>query len=200
MKIIGDCVRLSATDLANHVACRHLTSLDLAVAQERVAPPEKTAWLPASMQRRGEAHERAFVVLKILAARLDAAGMIYMVTGSIAAGYYSEPRMTRDIDLVVELDAPDADRIAALLTPEFLLERETIVNATRQRRIFNVIHVEAAVKADIIVRKDTPYRREKLGRRRQVTIDGQLVWVVSAEDLILSKLEWSKDSGSELQT
>jgi len=61
MKIIGDRARLSATDLANHVACRHLTALDLAVAQDRVAPPGKTAWLPASMQQRGEAHERAYV-------------------------------------------------------------------------------------------------------------------------------------------
>lgn len=69
MKIIGGRVRLSATDLANHVACPHLTSLDLAVAQARLTPPEKTAWLPASMQQRGEAHERAYV--EHLRARYD---------------------------------------------------------------------------------------------------------------------------------
>jgi uncharacterized protein len=69
MKIIADRVRLSATDLANHVACPHLTALDLAVAQERLHPPEITAWLPASMQARGEAHERAYV--EHLRARVD---------------------------------------------------------------------------------------------------------------------------------
>lgn len=138
-------------------------------------------------------------VLKLLAARLDAAGIPYMLTGSMAAGYYSEPRMTRDIDLVVELSAPDADRMAALLTPEFLLERETMVSAIRRRRIFNVIHVAAAVKVDIIVRKDAPYRHEEFSRRRQMMLDGQPMWLVSAEDLILSKLDWSKDRHSELQ-
>ncbi|MGC4083730.1 MAG: hypothetical protein QM736_16870 [Vicinamibacterales bacterium] len=61
MKVVAGRIRLSATDLANHVACRHLTALDRAVAEERLAPPESTAWLPASMQQRGEAHERAYV-------------------------------------------------------------------------------------------------------------------------------------------
>src|SRR5882672_311448 len=69
MKIIANRVRLSATDLANHVACVHLTALDLAVAQQRLNPPAKTAWLPLSMQQRGEAHERAYVDL--LQARYD---------------------------------------------------------------------------------------------------------------------------------
>ena len=61
MKIIANRVRLSATDLANHVACVHLTTLDLAVEQQRLIRPQKTAWLPASLQQRGEAHERAYV-------------------------------------------------------------------------------------------------------------------------------------------
>jgi hypothetical protein len=65
--------------------------------------------------------------------------------------------------------------------------------------MFNLIHVGAAVKVNMIVRKDTPFRREELGRRRSVTIDDQPMWLVSPEDLILSKLEWSKGSGSELQ-
>ncbi len=49
------------------------------------------------------------------------------------------------------------------------------------------------------MRKDLPYRREEFRRRRQVTIDGQHMWLVSPEDLILSKLDWAKDSRSELQ-
>jgi hypothetical protein len=138
-------------------------------------------------------------VLKLVASRLDAAGIAYMLTGSIAAGYYSEPRMTRDIDLVVELEASDAVRVAALFASDFLVGPEVMVNAIRRRGMFNMIHVAATVKVDMIVRKDTPYRREELRRRRQVTIDSQPMWLVSPEDLILSKLDWSKDSHSELQ-
>ena len=55
------------------------------------------------------------------------------------------------------------------------------------------------MKVDFVVRKDTPYHREEFGRRRPGTVDGHTVWMVSAEDSILSKLLWAKDSRSELQ-
>src|SRR5258706_11698114 len=61
MKIGAHGLQLSPTDMANHVACRHLSVLNLAVAHGRLAQPERTAWLPASLQQRGEAHERAYV-------------------------------------------------------------------------------------------------------------------------------------------
>jgi hypothetical protein len=53
-------------------------------------------------------------VLKLVTARLDEAGFAYMITGSIALGYYAQPRMTRDVDLVVDLKVPDAERIVEL--------------------------------------------------------------------------------------
>lgn len=40
-------------------------------------------------------------ILKLVTVRLDTAGIPYMITGSIAAGHYAQPRMTRDLDLVV---------------------------------------------------------------------------------------------------
>lgn len=78
-------------------------------------------------------------VLKLVTARLDAAGLAYMVTGSVALSLYAEPRMTRDVDLVVELQPADATRFAG-------------------------------------------------------TIDGAQLWVVSPEDLLLSKLDWARET------
>jgi hypothetical protein len=138
-------------------------------------------------------------ILKLVTARLEAAGIAYMLTGSIAAGYYAEPRMTRDVDLVVELEADDGARVAALFEPEFLVDAEVVARAIQRQSMFNLIHIGAALKIDMIVRKDLPYRREEFLRRRQVTIDGQEMWLVSPEDLILSKLDWSKNSRSEVQ-
>lgn len=63
-------------------------------------------------------------VLKLVTARLEAAGIAYMITGSIAAGYYAEPRMTRDVDLVVELEPDDVAVVANLFTPEILVDAE----------------------------------------------------------------------------
>lgn len=138
-------------------------------------------------------------VLKLVTARLDEAGIDYMLTGSIASGHYAQPRMTRDIDLVVELELGDAERVHAIFSDHFECDIDTIRDAITRRSLFNLIHTEAIVKVDFVVRKDTPYRREEFGRRRKVVIDGQPMWIVSVEDLLLSKVLWGKDSQSELQ-
>jgi hypothetical protein len=138
-------------------------------------------------------------VLLLVAQRLDAAGIAYMLSGSLALGYYAQPRMTRDLDIVVALDVADADRLAALFADDFLCEAEAVREAARRAGMFNIIHMTRIVKVDFIVRKDTPYRREELARRRRVTIHGAPIAIVAAEDLLLSKLHWAKDSRSELQ-
>src|SRR5205814_9438580 len=65
--------------------------------------------------------------------------------------------------------------------------------------IFNLVHAQSVVKIDIIVRKNQPYREAEFARRTRVELAGFPVWIVSKEDLILSKLYWAKDSRSELQ-
>ena len=138
-------------------------------------------------------------VLKLVASRLDEAGIAYMITGSIAAGLYGQPRMTRDIDVVAVLAPPHADRLAALLGPEFLCDPDVARAAILARRTFSVVHRAALEKVDVFVRQETDYELEKFERRRSVEIDGQAIWMISPEDLILSKLLWAKDSRSELQ-
>ncbi|MBI3630199.1 MAG: hypothetical protein HY217_11610 [Candidatus Rokubacteria bacterium] len=138
-------------------------------------------------------------VLKIVAGRLESVGIPYMVTGSIAANYYAVPRMTRDIDLVVELSADDADRLCALFAGDFYVDRDAVRSAVAERRTFNVIHTTLVVKVDFVVRKESEYRREEFRRRRRVTIDGVAIFVVAPEDLIISKLDWARDTRSEVQ-
>jgi hypothetical protein len=65
--------------------------------------------------------------------------------------------------------------------------------------MFNIIHNEWVLKADFIIRKDEEYRNLEFGRRQRLRVGGRSVWVVSPEDLILSKLCWVKKSESELQ-
>ena len=122
------------------------------------------------------------VVLKSVAARLGEAGIPYMVTGSVAANFYAVPRMTRDIDLVVELSERDVDRVTQLFQQEYYIDRDMIHNAV-------------VGKVDCVVRKDTEYRREEFARRRALSISDQEVFIVSPEDLILSKLNWPRRVG-----
>ena len=138
-------------------------------------------------------------VLRIVTERLEAAGIPYMLTGSMAANYYAVPRMTRDIDLVVELSAGDAERVWALFQPDFYVDRDAVCDAVAERGTFNLIHTDLVVKVDFLVRKDSEYRREEFRRRRRITVDDLHLFVVAPEDLIISKLDWARDTRSAVQ-
>ena len=138
-------------------------------------------------------------VLRIVTGRLDAAGIPYMVTGSMAVNYYGVPRMTRDIDVVVDLSVADLDRISELFRDDFYLEPEAARQSIERRTAFNIIHTALVVKVDLVVRKDTEYRRTEFGRRRRVSLEGHPFLIAAPEDLIISKLEWAKDTRSEVQ-
>lgn len=138
-------------------------------------------------------------VLQDAVTRLERAGIPYMLTGSIALSYYAQPRMTRDIDLVAELAGRDTKSIVALFAPGYYVPDADVDRAIAGEGMFNVLHLGKLVKLDLIVRKDMPYRRHEFGRRQRVRLPGFEAWIVTREDLILSKLVWAKDSGSELQ-
>lgn len=138
-------------------------------------------------------------VLLQVTGRLDRAGIDYMITGSMATNFYTVPRMTRDIDIVVELAEKDLDRFIPLFEADFYFEPDAVCSATKNKGMFNLIENERIVKIDFIVRKDTPYRRREFSRRRRVAVDDRNIYLVAPEDLILSKLEWAKESRSEMQ-
>ena len=137
--------------------------------------------------------------VKQIAKRLDAADIRYMLTGSMAMAIYAVPRMTRDIDLVIECHLEDSPTITQIFKADCYVNEDSIRNAVIRRSTFNIIHNEWMVKADFIVRGDEEYRKLEFDRRRRFDIEGTPIWVVAPEDLILSKLEWSKESSSALQ-
>ena len=139
------------------------------------------------------------LALRDVCARLDGAGIAYMLTGSLAMSFYARPRMTRDIDLVIALEAAQAQRLIGVLGAEYHADAGAITAALRGARPWNIIHLPSVVKIDLIPRKDTSYRRAEFERRARVELAGVPLWIVSVEDLILSKLEWSRDSQSEQQ-
>ena len=138
-------------------------------------------------------------VLRMVTNRLAVANVPYMVTGSIAMNYYVVPRMTRDIDIVVELSEEDVEKTVRLFQRDFYVDREMVERAVKGRLMFNVIDNAHVIKVDLIVRKNSDYRKEEFSRRRTVKIGDHSLQIVSPEDLILSKLDWAKDSHSEMQ-
>jgi hypothetical protein len=138
-------------------------------------------------------------IVRDVSQKLDAAGIGYMLTGSLAMNCYAQPRMTRDIDVVVALRREDAERMVKLFSTDYYISREAVDSSIAHKSLFNLIHNESIIKVDCIVRKETDYRLNEFKRRQRVKIQDFQTWVVSKEDLILSKLFWAKDSRSEMQ-
>jgi predicted nucleotidyltransferase len=129
--------------------------------------------------------------------KLNSNNISYMISGSVAMMYYSIPRMTRDIDIVIKIE--DIEGFYNTFKDEYYIDIRTIQDAVKNRSMFNIIHLKEAMKIDFIIRKDTEYRKIEFERRKQVEIDGSKVFIVTIEDLIISKLLWSRDSRSDFQ-
>ena len=138
-------------------------------------------------------------VLYTVTQKLERNAISYMVTGSVAMNYYAKPRLTRDIDIVVEITENDIERFVKMFSDEFYINKNSISIAIHSRSMFNIIHSKYVIKIDFIVRKQTPYRRLEFQRRKRIKLAGSEFWMVSAEDLILSKLWWARTSRSERQ-
>ena len=139
------------------------------------------------------------LALRDVCARLDGAAIAYMLTGSLAMSFYARPRMTRAIDLVIALEATGAQALIGALGADYYADVDAIASAILGARPWNIVHLASVVKIDLIPRRDTPYRRVEFERRRSVELAGVPLWIVSVEDLVLSKLEWSRESRSEQQ-
>ena len=81
----------------------------------------------------------------------------------------------------------------------YYVSADAVLDAARQHTMFNVVHFDSVVKVDFIVRKATEYRRLEFERRQRIRVGELELWIVSKEDLILSKLFWARDSRSEMQ-
>jgi hypothetical protein len=160
---------------------------------------------PATREKRGAALcyrldvDEMFEFLVLITERLDRARTPYMLSGSVALSVYAQPRMTRDIDFVIDIEEVQVDQFVRLFEGDCYVDRESVLEAVRLRGMFNIIHQAWVLKADFVVRKDEPFRKTEFERRRNVSVAGKEFSIVTAEDLLLSKLHWAKASRSELQ-
>ena len=138
-------------------------------------------------------------LLRHLVEALEELGIDYMISGSQASVYYGEPRFTQDIDVVVDLEP---HRLSALVqrfpAPEFYLSEEAAHDAIRTRGQFNIIHPASGLKIDMVVKKDTAYDRTEFERRhRQPILPGKDAYFARPEDVILYKMLYFREGGSE---
>jgi len=132
--------------------------------------------------------------------RLSAAGIPFMVTGSVASSYHGEPRATRDLDIVIDPSAQALNAfLRALPTDQFYFDFDAAVAALAARSQFNLIEIASGWKVDLMIRRDRPFSVEEFERRQPAELLGGSTFVASAEDLVIAKLERAKAAESERQ-
>lgn len=134
-----------------------------------------------------------------LIAHLELLGVPYMLSGSVVLNVYAIPRMTRDIDVVIHLQDTDIDAFVQAFSKDFYYHLPTIQEEVRRRGMFNLIDNQSGYKVDFMIRKDTDYRKTEFERRKKSTVLGIDTWIVSLEDLIISKLIWTQELQSDKQ-
>lgn len=123
-----------------------------------------------------------------------------MLSGSFASAYYGAARSTQDIDLVVEANPARLEELARQLPKEsYYFDLAAALEGLKHRSMFNIIDLATGWKIDFILRKERAFSEEEFQRRRRAQLHGVPVFIASAEDVILSKLEWSKLSQSQRQ-
>ncbi len=138
-------------------------------------------------------------VIILVVAVLEALGIPHMLAGSFASSLHGVPRMTNDADVVIDADWPAISRLVERLEPDFYVSESAAREAFRHHTQFNAIHFESGFKLDLVIKKPRAFSDEEMRRRQPGELAGKSVDFASAEDTILTKLEWSKAGGSERQ-
>lgn len=131
--------------------------------------------------------------------KLDEVGIPYMISGSFASSVHGEPRATNDVDVVIAPTVEQLNAFVQSLGNEYYVDSAAAQEAFRTQTMFNVVDHQTGWKIDLILLKKRAYSQTEFQRRRQSNFTGLDVYVVSPEDAILSKLEWSKEAESERQ-
>lgn len=136
---------------------------------------------------------------KLLIKFFDKNQIDYMLSGSVAMSAYTLPRSTRDFDFVVALHPKDISLVVNTFKKDYYCDEDAVKDAIQNESMFNIIDFASGFKADIVVLKNTEYRQTEFNRRQQIQFFDTPIYIVSVEDLILSKFIWIQDFQSPLQ-
>ena len=130
---------------------------------------------------------------------LDELKIPYMLSGSVAMGVYVLTRSTRDFDFVIFLQPDTIDKFVSNFSEGYCCSAEAVADAVKHQSIFNIIDHSSGYKAEFVILKDANYRQVEFARKIQMEYFGKIVYIVSVEDLLLSKLIWIQELQSGVQ-
>ena len=142
-----------------------------------------------------EQHELLLYLVKCL----ENLKIPYLITGSIAAMAYGEPRFTNDIDIVADIEESLVDEFKSCFPEtDFYLEIDSMKKALESKKQFNIIHPSSGLKVDVIVSKKDDFDRARFSRTKKLKVSEVVsASFASPEDVIIKKMEYFQKGGSE---
>jgi hypothetical protein len=130
---------------------------------------------------------------------LEALGVRYYFTGSLASSAHGVARASLDVDLVADLEASHIEALVRCLGSAYYVFLDHIRAAVNERRSFNLIHLATMFKVDVFVARRRPFDRQAADRARPEALeegaDARTLPVATPEDTVLAKLEWFRRGG-----
>ncbi len=130
---------------------------------------------------------------------LNTAGIPYMLSGSVAMGVYIVPRATKDFDFVLHLRPKDIAGFAENFKEGYYCDIDSIKDAVARKSIFNIIEHSSGYKADFIIIRDDEFSITEFNRRKKMEYYGKEFYLITVEDLLLSKIIWIQEFQSAIQ-
>ena len=135
-------------------------------------------------------------LLKKVVLTLDQNDIDYMLTGSLVSSMQGEPRLTHDIDIIINLKKTDINKILFLFPLEkYYISEKAILESLDKKTSFNVIDLEVGDKIDFWILTESAFDLSRFSRRRKTKFLNFFIYLSTPEDTILEKLLWSKISG-----
>lgn len=133
----------------------------------------------------------------LVADALEACGIPYFLSGSLASNYYGIPRSTQDADFVVQTQAAVGPGFVAKLGPDFALEPQLSfeTNTGTFRQLLR--HRKSSFKVEFFVLSQDPHDQSRFERRRIVQLFGRRLWLPSPEDVVITKLRWARSKDKD---
>jgi hypothetical protein len=123
---------------------------------------------------------------------LSELGVPFMLVGSFSSNAYGIPRSTKDADFVIRTDQDIVGRLGALVGSEFRIEPQMRFETVTSTFKHVAEHPGSAFKVELFYLSDDPHDRERFSRRRKGVLGSVEVWLPSPEDVVVTKLRWSK--------
>lgn len=122
----------------------------------------------------------------------------YFVGGSMASAFHGVARATMDVDIVAAIGYEHVDPLVEAMRDDFYIDAAMMRSAIHRQSSFNLIHLETIFKVDVFILKERPFDRIQFERRGEKTLNidpDHKVYITTAEDIILAKLEWYRLGG-----